>query len=226
MANYIGQTDAEVMDIVRKLEPSIPLPEMIHTWSDEEYSYMVVKRVEGIPLRAAWSSMSSEERERLASDVTASVHALVQHTSALEERANRGAIFVDRSERPERRNSEKAKAYYLPIANSGAPFHLFHDDLSPLNILVENGRLAAIIDWELLSYQPRWYMATTTEVMPRYWFEPPLYDSDEDAAWVMLCRAVWLKIMTFQFMQGNSLTGGSKWPRKPDVLMQRQTEKN
>lgn len=58
------------------------------------------------------------------------------------------------------------------------PYTFTHPDLTDVNIIVENGRLTGIIDWELSGYFPRWWEYVCTTVG----------DSEEDAAWKALLR--------------------------------------
>ena len=179
-----GQTEVEAIDILRKLEPSIPLPEIIYAWTDNTNSYTLIKRVEGTTLRAAWHFMSVLEQQSLVNEVAAIIHTLAQHTSTHEELLN-GTGIPEVDEGPlVHRNSEEARAYYgETLPDSGAPFPLFHVSLSPSNIFVKNGRLVAITGWDRLRYFPRWYIATTIYMGPWHHFQPPLYDGLDNLAW-------------------------------------------
>ena len=52
---------------------------------------------------------------------------------------------------------------YEPPADSSAPFHFAHADLSVANLIVnpESGKIAGLIDWEMAGFRPAWLCATS-----------------------------------------------------------------
>lgn len=54
---------------------------------------------------------------------------------------------------------------------TAAPYTSTHNDLTNVNIMVENGHLTGIIDWERSGYLPVWWEYVCTSVG----------DSEEDA---------------------------------------------
>lgn len=61
---------------------------------------------------------------------------------------------------------------------SATPYTFTHGDLTNINIMVENGHLIGIIDWELSGYFPVWWEYVCTSVP----------DSEEDREWKALLR--------------------------------------
>ena len=61
-------------------------------------------------------------------------------------------------------------------------FHFYHPDLGPGNIIVSNGSVAGIIDWEAAGYYPRFWIATKPSVSPGLDFCPPIAKFD-DCEW-------------------------------------------
>jgi aminoglycoside phosphotransferase (APT) family kinase protein len=59
-----------------------------------------------------------------------------------------------------------------------APYTFTHGDLTNVNIMVENGSITGIIDWEMAGYYPVWWEYVGTSVA----------DSEEDREWKTLLR--------------------------------------
>lgn len=73
---------------------------------------------------------------------------------------------------------EAARIRLRQCMPSASPYTFTHGDLTNVNIIIENGSLAGIIDWELSGYFPVWWENVCTSVP----------DSDEDRVWKALLR--------------------------------------
>lgn len=171
---------------VKELEPQIPLPETIYAWKDDQYFWHIIRRVPGETLQNAWLGLTDAQRENIADQVAQCAHALAKHTSIKIEGGlealpvSKGHLGIFRKVM----NSVEAKAHFSPIPDSESPFVLSHGELGPTNIIVKNGRLAGIIDWESLSYEPRFWLATRSVATISNSFFPELYeDVHENNAW-------------------------------------------
>jgi aminoglycoside phosphotransferase (APT) family kinase protein len=58
------------------------------------------------------------------------------------------------------------------------PYTFTHNDLTNVNIMVQNGSLTGIIDWEISGYFPVWWEYVCTSIP----------DSEEDREWKTLLR--------------------------------------
>ncbi len=60
--------------------------------------------------------------------------------------------------------SEKARRQLQEPMPPGAPYPFTHGDLTHVNIMVENGNLTGIIDWEVNGYFPAWWEFVCTSI--------------------------------------------------------------
>jgi hypothetical protein len=174
---------------VKELEPQIPLPETIYTWEDEGLLWHITRRVPGETLQNAWLGLTDAQRENIADQVAQCAHALAKHTSTRIEGGLGGPsismrfLFLPSGVT----NAAEAKAHLSPIPDSESPFVLSHGELSPNNIIVKNGHLAGIIDWESLQYEPRFWLATRLVGTIANSFDPEIYKGIyENNAWGIL----------------------------------------
>ena len=62
-------------------------------------------------------------------------------------------------------------AYEIP--SFGKTFHFYHSDLGPTNIMIsEEGKVSGIIDWELASFYPRFWITLKPEISAGFYLEP------------------------------------------------------
>ncbi|KAI9640098.1 hypothetical protein NHQ30_011500 [Ciborinia camelliae] len=109
-----------------------------------------MKRVPGEPLSTAWKGLSMEEKKSVVTQIVDYIEQLRKFTSDK-------LVTPDGSPDTVKR---------------GGPFVLSHGDLNAMNIMVKDGRVTAILDWEHGGYLPEWYERWKTRLieLPEYAF--------------------------------------------------------
>lgn len=183
-------------------ETSIPVPTVIESWEEGDHTLILMKRIPGEPLSKAWPKLSTVEKENIARQTAEYLLQLRKLQSnkiqALGDRPiYSNFLFHDsESERPhgplasddelwadmEQGLNETvppdARMRLRKCMPPAAPYTFTHGDLTNVNIMVENGRLTGIIDWEMSGYFPVWWEYVCTSVP----------DSEEDREWKTLLR--------------------------------------
>jgi Phosphotransferase enzyme family len=160
--------------------PHIPIPEVVYTWLDTELerTFRLLKRIEGQTLQSAWLSLSSGQRDQVATTVAQYCRDISTLRSPLFQSATgRGVydLFLNvkaESSHPscrprllgpfQRHTFEKylQKMSKQPTPALGDSFCFYHADLGPTNILVSNdGEVKGILDWESAAFYPRFWVS-------------------------------------------------------------------
>ncbi|KAF7136888.1 hypothetical protein CNMCM5793_006503 [Aspergillus hiratsukae] len=183
-------------------ETSIPVPIIVESWEEDEHTLILMKRIAGEPLSKAWPNLSMNERENIARQ-TAKYLLQLRNLQSDTMQALGGRpiysnfLFLDKeSELPhgplacddelwaemerglEKTVPEAARRRLRNRMPPAAPYTFTHGDLTNVNIMVENGSLTGIIDWEMAGYYPVWWEYVGTSVP----------DSEEDREWKTLLR--------------------------------------
>lgn len=196
--------EADAIRFVRQYAEEVPVPEVVYTWIDHKLdrTFLITKRINGETLDQAWPRLDKIKRERLADEVARYCAILAMKTSSLFESATGGAVFEPFLTEHEPKShpswkkttvgpfSSNALATHMkeistkPPPDFDAPFHFSHALLHPESIMVsgDDGVLTGIIDWEIASYYPRFWIATKTAT---YKLE---CDTDEPRLWGELLR--------------------------------------
>lgn len=171
------ETEAETLRYVHK-NFDIAVPEILYAWIDQSFnrSFLILKRIDGETLQRAWPSLSHNQRHHIAEQVAHHCETLAKETSDKLETVT-GCGILDQYLLPGRPVSApswkpipfpplskaKAKAYLLPM-DAGEKFYFCHADLSPTNIMVLEGSVTGIIDWESAAFYPRAWIGTKPRV--------------------------------------------------------------
>ena len=186
--NPAMEAEDKTIAFVKKIAPQIPTPEVIYSWTDQERSFLILRRMEGSTLRDAWTSLSPSQRDSAITTIARYCNILAQNTSqrlgsisgkpVLEPYlASPGSDLLGSS-------TYKECAGYFTVSSGECPtlgrvFHFYHPDLGPGNIIISDGRIAGIIDWEAAGYYPRFWIATKPSVSPGLDFCPPIAGFDD-----------------------------------------------
>lgn len=161
---------------------SIPTPKVIEEWQEDDGAYfLLTRRIQGQPLSELWPTMSWADKERVAKQTAEYLMQLRELRSDRMESIGgqplysaflfpngygigHGPISSDDelwaemlalTQVPKQICSKLRQR--MPTA---APYTFTHGDLTNVNIMVENGNLAGILDWESSGYFPVWWEFT------------------------------------------------------------------
>ncbi|CAF9935994.1 hypothetical protein IMSHALPRED_010423 [Imshaugia aleurites] len=166
--------EAATMQYVRQKCPGIPVPVVHDTWTaDDDIGYISMASMPGKDLEKVWPGMDSFEKETVMKDYKAVLQQLRSLDPLTVMLIQIGAIdggpAVDH--RPSDRRSggplihpesrEYHSNFYIETLKASMKdnhkWHFTHGDMGPHNILVENGRISAVLDWELAGWYPEYW---------------------------------------------------------------------
>lgn len=184
-------------------QTSIPVPTVIKSWEEGKHTLILMRRIPGEPLSNVWSKLTIDEKNKIAKQTAEYLQQLRNLQSdkiqCLGGRPvfsnflfkNKGLNEVPRGPfasddelwaEMERGLNEKipeaARVRLRQCMPSAMPYTFTHGDLTNVNIMMENGELTGIIDWETAGYFPVWWEYVCTSVP----------DSEEDREWKTLLR--------------------------------------
>ena len=186
------ESEANTIRFVQKVAPQISTPEVIHTWTERDRSFLLLKRIQGSTLRDAWVHLTPSQRTSAVETVARICDLLCQHTSPTLRSVTGKPLLEPFLATPKSElvgpltHEECMRHFSLPAPDAPAleaEFHFYHPDLGPSNIIVsDEGIVAGIIDWEAAGYYPRFWVATKPAFCPGLDFDPPVAGF-EDAEW-------------------------------------------
>lgn len=185
--------------------PDIPVPKVLLDWVDDNGRYFVLqKRMKGQTLEQAWPSLSESQKIAIADQVVGVRKQLRSLTSPsiqcvdqspctpgllLPSRETHGpfhsdcelweAISLTLHDPPNKTFPQPALENLKKRLPKCEPYVLTHCDLNLGNIMVKDGALVGILDWEFAAYFPIWY-----EYVSASWGW-----TEEDAEWKKLLQA-------------------------------------
>ncbi|KAM0413599.1 hypothetical protein ACHAPT_013623 [Fusarium lateritium] len=174
--------EAENIRYLRE-QTTIPVPIIVEEWSEENGRYFIItKRIRGEPLSAVWGSMSTAERDGVAKQTADFLHQLRQLRSPRMQSLGGRPIFSaflfpngyglphgplssddelwEEMTKSWKGVPEKARQRPRERMPPAIPYTFTHGDLTNVNIIVEGGNLAGIIDWEAGGYFLVWWEFT------------------------------------------------------------------
>lgn len=178
-----AKIEARTLDFLAKstagTDIHIPVPKQLRDWVDSDGRYLTMtERIHGQTLEEAWPALSESQRISIADQVVQVRKQLRSNfTSTAIQTVEQGPcypglLFLNmESQGPFYSEKEfwdaLAKAYgNLPqhiFENAKKrfpkcePFVLTHCDLNLSNIMVRDGQVVSILDWEYAAYLPVWY---------------------------------------------------------------------
>ncbi|KAL5334504.1 kinase-like domain-containing protein [Aspergillus crustosus] len=181
---------------------SIPVPTVIGAHEENGRSLIIMSRIPGEPLNEAWPKLSTAQKENIAKQTAEYLGQLRSLTSdriqALDSRplysnflfhthadwlphgplGSNEELWKEMETGLDKTVPEAAHERLRARMPSAAPYTFTHGDLTIVNIMVENGALSGIIDWEAAGYYPAWWEYACTSI--GY--------SDDDTEWKTLLR--------------------------------------
>lgn len=183
-------------------QTSIPVPTVIESWNEDNHALILMKRIPGEPFSKAWPKLSTDEKERIAKQTAEYLLELrklqADKIQALDGNpvysnflfkdkiaqtphgplASDDELWADMERGLSEAIPEAARIRLRRLMPPATPYTFTHGDLTDVNIMVENGKLSGIIDWELSGYLPVWWEYACSSVT----------DSEEDGEWKALLR--------------------------------------
>ncbi|KAK4143388.1 kinase-like domain-containing protein [Dichotomopilus funicola] len=203
------ELEANTMRFVREKAPSVPIPELVHSWIDHDLNrtFLITKRVPGQILERVWPRLSPPQRTRIAEDIAGFCATLAANTSSRFETVTGCGVYEPRlmESAPDSYptwkprtlgplSQEPLRAYLTKASTEPAPdidplFHFYHADLGPTNIMLseDGGRVTGIIDWESAAYYPRFWIATKPATSGAFYLE---CETDDPKLWGQLLGQV------------------------------------
>lgn len=170
--------DVATTNYVRE-HTTVPVTEECTSWRGKESHFIFMKKVPGESLDVAMSKgkIQLSDLERLAREVVECLVELRKHTRPtpqsvtgekvhdyfyrnqkeigyLEKNKDEWWARVEPMLKFDGERAAKIKEFYV---DHEAPYVLTHGDLSTNNIMVQDGRLTGIIDWEHSGFYPDWW---------------------------------------------------------------------
>ncbi|PYI11380.1 kinase-like protein [Aspergillus sclerotiicarbonarius CBS 121057] len=173
------------VDTLSKLaaHKDIPTPKVLRDWVDRDGRYFVLEeRIDGQTLEEAWPSLSESQKTVIADQVVQVRNKLRKLTSTAIQGIDQGPcypalIFFDYEPRgpfhsdaelwdalsrilhdpPRKCFPEKTLKNLKKRLPPCEPYVITHCDLNLGNIMVKDGELVGILDWEYAAYYPIWY---------------------------------------------------------------------
>ncbi|PHH75247.1 hypothetical protein CDD80_2526 [Ophiocordyceps camponoti-rufipedis] len=179
---------------------TVPVPETVQEWTENHRYFLVTKRVPGKPLHEVWPAMSGSEKDSVAKQTVDYLCQLRHLRSSSVESLDAGPVysaflFCNGYGLPHGPLSSDHQLWKeMAEALSGVPedalrrlqqrmpaaqpYTFTHGDLSTRNIIVDDGKVTGIIDWEGSGYFPVWWEFVATGVA----------EDEDDRAWKTLLR--------------------------------------
>ncbi|KAJ5459013.1 hypothetical protein N7530_010957 [Penicillium desertorum] len=164
---------------------SIPIPQIVEEWEEDDGAcFLLTKRIRGQPLSEMWPTMTSADKERVAKQtaeyLTMQLHKL--RSNRMESIGGQpiysaflfpdtygighgpfssdDELWAEMSLTLNDRVPEQVRSKLRQRMPTAAPYTFTHGDLANVNIMVENGNLAGILDWESSAFFPVWWEFT------------------------------------------------------------------
>lgn len=186
--DYIG-TDAATTKFVRE-NTAIPVVEEMVYWKDSNSHFFLMKRVAGESLEDAWPRLSRAEKQKYAREVIGYIAELRTHKAASPQTVEGGPVRdkLLGSTETSVMTIEDKDSWWARVAQGFVKFDstwienftsrypkkpaqyvLTHGDLNTGNIMIHDGHVSGIIDWEHAGYFPDWWEHATA----LSWIEDP-----------------------------------------------------
>jgi aminoglycoside phosphotransferase len=190
--DYIG-TDFATTKWVRE-NTKIPVVEEMKYWKDDNSHFFLMKRVPGESLEDAWPRLSGAEKANYAREVIEYIAELRKHKAPSPQTVegapvrdqilgstHTSVVVIEDKETwwarvakgIRRTDSAWLEEYKSRYPKQPTQYVLTHCDLNIGNIMVHDGHVSGIIDWEHAGYLPDWW----EHACACNWIQEPLWQS-------------------------------------------------
>ncbi|CAK47965.1 kinase-like protein [Aspergillus niger CBS 101883] len=182
-------------------QTSIPVPKIVKTWKEDDHTLTLMESPPGQPLSTVWRRLSSEQRESIAKQTANYVLELRKlHSDRMESLdggpvstnfrfgnyqdvrpcgpfASDDELWAELESRLHEAVPERVRKLLRSRMPPSTPYTFTHGDLSYTNIMVKDGCVTGIINWETAAYMPVWWESASSCVTNFY---------GDDEEWRML----------------------------------------
>ena len=198
-SSHPPNTEAENLRFIRK-NTTIPVPVVVDDWIEQGRHFLIAERIPGTPLNELWSTLSECDKDSYAKQTVEYLSQLrvlcsTKIQNIHEEPVYSAFLFRDGYGIPhgplssdEQLWDEMAKSLQnvpLDVRNrlrqrmpAAQPYTFTHGDLTAKNIIVQDGRVTGIVDWESSGYFPAWWEFASTAIV----------DDEDDRSWKNLLQ--------------------------------------
>ena len=186
-AHVIPSREVAAMQYVLQKCPEIPVPVVYDSWTGEDGNgYIAMAPMPGKSLEEVWPDMDSSEKESVMKDYKVFLQRLRSIDPSPDTPIQIGAIdggpVIDHRPSDRRLGGPFATEtelnswllslihpeslqyhsdFYVETIKAGMrdnhKWRLTHGDMGPHNILVDNGRITAVLDWEMAGWYPEYW---------------------------------------------------------------------
>ncbi|XP_044723826.1 phosphotransferase enzyme family domain-containing protein [Hirsutella rhossiliensis] len=179
----------------------IPAPEVIQEWTENGRYFLITKRIPGTTLKEAWPAMSETEKEAIAKQTADCLSQLRKLCSAKIQSLGAEPVYSaflfcngyglphgplssddqlweEMTTEALQHVPENARRLLRRRMPPAKPYTFTHGDLTTRNVLVNDGKLTGIIDWEGCGFFPAWWEFVSTRIS----------EDEDDRAWKALLR--------------------------------------
>ncbi|OJD20949.1 hypothetical protein ACJ73_07711 [Blastomyces percursus] len=147
--------EANSLRLVEKESPIINAPKLIdHVRVDESSGFVLMTQVYGHALSQVYYRITYEEREQIAKDLARWIMELRSHPQQIE------PPYCKCIWRPNLRPHPEQHRHQRPIARLYEKKYdvcFSHSDLNMTNIIIRDGRLFELVDWENAGFKPEYW---------------------------------------------------------------------
>lgn len=184
-----------------RIATTIPVPMILDEWREPDGAHMtILRRIEGETLKEAWPSLSDHEKQRIARQ-TADYIGQLRNLQSDRLQCLDGSplysayLFANGFGNPHgpfssddelwngmaqalQRLSDDERQRLRQRMPAAKPYTFTHGDLNISNIMIKDGNVTGILDWEASGYFPVWWEFVATSII----------DGPEDREWKHLLR--------------------------------------